>query len=122
MDRILVVQDSTLINSMLRSRLEPAGFFIETVESAEVGLQKLKESTYHLIILDIKLPGMSGDQACRLIKNQEAMRHIPILFLSAQDEIKLSALAVQAGAQGYILLPFEGAALIQKINNTLKKI
>lgn len=122
MDRILVIQDSSLINSMLRSRLEPAGFFIETVESAEAGLQKLKESSYQLIILDIKLPGMSGDQACRFIKGQEVTRHIPVLFLSGQDESKLSVLTAQAGAQGYVLLPFEGAALVQKIKDTLKKI
>jgi two-component system phosphate regulon response regulator PhoB len=121
MKKILIIQDSALINMMLRSRLEPAGFVVESVESGEEGIEKLKNSAYQLVILDVKLPGMSGEDVCRILKSQDSTRHIPVLFLSAQDETRLSSLVAKMGAQGYIPMPFEAGALLEKINSAINK-
>lgn len=120
MDSILIIQDSPSVNAMLRFRLERAGFAIDTVETGEEGIEKTKASQYHLILLDYKLPGINGSQVCQVLKKRDDTKNIPILFISAEDEDKLSQITTEAGADGYIGLPFEGKKFIEKITNALK--
>jgi DNA-binding response OmpR family regulator len=105
---------------MLRFRLERAGFVIDTAESGEEGIEKTKISQYHLILLDYNLPGINGNQVCQVLKKREDTKDIPIVFISAKDEDKLSQITSEAGADGYIGLPFEGKKFLEKITNTLK--
>lgn len=120
MDSILIIQDSPSVNAMLRFRLERAGFAIDTVETGEEGIEKTKASQYHLILLDYNLPGINGSQVCQVLKKRDDTKNIPILFISAKDEDKLSQITTEAGADGYIGLPFEGKKFIEKITNALK--
>ncbi len=120
MDRILIIQDSPSVNAMLKFRLEKGGFSVETVESGEEGVAKTKTSQYELILLDYNLPGMNGSQICRMLKEEDNTRNIPIVFMSAKDEDKLCQLTNEAGADGYIGLPFEGKKLVEKITGFLK--
>jgi DNA-binding response OmpR family regulator len=121
MDRILIIQDSPSVNAMLKFRLERGGFSVETVETGEQGVEKIKVCQYQLILLDYNLPGINGSQVCRILKEEDHTKNVPILFMSAKDEGKLSRIAKEAGADGYIGLPFEGKALIEKITGFLKK-
>ena len=120
MASILIIQDSPSVNAMLRFRLERAGFAIDTAETGEEGIEKIKVSQYHLILLDYNLPGINGSQVCQVLKKREDTKDIPILFISAKDEDKLSQITTEAGADGYIGLPFEGKKFLEKITNTLK--
>lgn len=120
MDSILIIQDSPSVNAMLKFRLERAGFAIDTVETGEEGIEKIKASQYHLILLDYNLPGINGSQVCQVLKKRDDTKNIPILFISAEDEDKLSQITTEAGADGYIALPFEGKKFIEKITNVLK--
>jgi DNA-binding response OmpR family regulator len=120
MASILIIQDSPSVNAMLRFRLERAGFAIDTAETGEEGIEKIKISQYHLILLDYNLPGINGSQVCQVLKKREDTKDIPILFISAKDEDKLSQITSEAGADGYIGLPFEGKKFLEKITNTLK--
>jgi len=120
MASILIIQDSPSVNAMLRFRLERAGFAIDTAETGEEGIEKIKVSQYHLILLDYNLPGIIGSQVCQVLKKREDTKDIPILFISAKDEDKLSQITSEAGADGYIGLPFEGKKFLEKITNTLK--
>ena len=120
MASILIIQDSPSVNAMLRFRLERAGFAIDTAETGEEGIEKTKISPYHLILLDYNLPGINGSQVCQVLKKREDTKDIPILFISAKDEDKLSQITSEAGADGYIGLPFEGKKFLEKITNTLK--
>jgi len=120
MASILIIQDSPSVNAMLRFRLERAGFAIDTAETGEEGIEKIKVSQYHLILLDYNLPGINGSQVCQVLKKREDTKDIPILFISAKDEDKLSQITSEAGADGYIGLPFEGKKFLEKITNTLK--
>ncbi len=119
MDSILIIQDSPSVNAMLRFRLERAGFAIDTAETGEEGIEKTKTSQYHLILLDYNLPGINGSQVCRVLKKRDDTKNIPILFISAKDEDKLSQITTEAGADGYIGLPFEGKKFIEKITNAI---
>ncbi len=120
MDSILLIQDSPSVNAMLRFRLERAGFKIDTAETGEEGIEKTKASQYHLILLDYNLPGINGSQVCRALKKNDDTKNIPILFISAKDEDKLSQITIEAGADGYIGLPFEGKKFIEKIANAIR--
>src|SRR5512135_3492710 len=115
MESILIIQDSPSVNAMLKFRLERAGFSVDTAETGEEGIVKAKISQYHLILLDYNLPGMNGSQVCQVLKEANTTKIIPILFISAQDEEKLSQITTEAGADGYIGLPFDGKRFIQKI-------
>ena len=120
MDRILVIQDSPSVNALLKFRLEKGGFSVETVETGEEGIEKIKACQYQLILLDYNLPGMNGSQVCRVLKRGDHTKNIPILFMSAKDEDKLNQITKEAGADGYIGLPFEGKTFIEKITGFLE--
>jgi len=120
MDRILIIQDSPSINAMLKFRLESGGFSVETAETGEEGIEKAKASQYQLILLDYNLPGINGSQVSRLLKKEDNMRNTRIVFMSAKDDDKLTQITKEAGAHGYIGLPFEGKSFIEKIRGFLK--
>ncbi len=120
MEKILIIQDSPSVNAMLKFRLESGGFSVETVETGEEGVEKTKTSQYQLILLDYNLPGMNGSQVCRVLKKEEKTRNTPVVFMSAKDEEKLSQITKEAGADGYIGLPFEGKTFIERIRGFLK--
>ncbi len=120
MDRILIIQDSPSVNAMLKFRLESGGFSVETVETGEEGVEKTKASQYELILLDYNLPGMNGSQVCQVLRKQENTKNTPIVFMSAKDEDKLRQITKEAGADGYLGLPFEGKKFIEKISGFLK--
>ena len=120
MDSILIIQDSPSVNAMLRFRLERAGFAVDTAETGEEGIQKTETFQYHLILLDYNLPGINGSQVCQVLKKRDGTKGIPVLFISAKDEDKLSQITTDAGADDYISLPFEGKQFIEKITNALR--
>jgi two-component system alkaline phosphatase synthesis response regulator PhoP len=120
MDKILIIQDSPSVNAMLKFRLESGGFSVETAETGEEGIEKTKAGQYQLILLDYNLPGMNGSQVCRILKKQDSTKNIPIVFMSAKDEEKLQQITKEAGADGYLGLPFDGKKLIEQITGFLK--
>ena len=119
MEKILIIQDSPSANAMLKFRLESGGFSVETAETGEEGIEKTKMNPYQLILLDYNLPGMNGGQVCRILKAQDKTRNTPVVFMSAKDEEKLTQITKEAGANGYIGLPFEGKTFIEKIKGFL---
>jgi two-component system alkaline phosphatase synthesis response regulator PhoP len=119
-ERILIIQDSPSANAMLKFRLESGGFSVETAETGEEGIEKTKANQYQLILLDYNLPGMNGSQVCGILKKEEKTRNTPVVFMSAKDEEKLSRITKEAGANGYIGLPFEGKTFIERIKGFLK--
>ena len=122
MEKILIIQDSPSVNAMLRFRLEKGGFSVETVETGEEGIDKTKSSQYQLVLLDYNLPGMNGSQVCRILKENENTRNIPIIIMSAKDEDKLCQITKESGADGYIGLPFDGKTFIEKIKGCMKTL
>ncbi len=120
MDRILIIHDSPSVKAMLKFRLESGGFSVETVETGEEGIEKTKNRQYQLILLDYNLPGINGSQVCRILKEEDNTRNTPIVLISAKNEDELCRITKEAGADGYIGLPFEGKKFIEKITGFLK--
>ncbi len=93
---------------------------MEAVETGEEGIEKTKASQYQLILLDYNLPGMNGSQVCQVLRKQDQTKNTPIVFMSAKDEAKLQQITEEAGADGYVGLPFEGKKFIEKITGFMK--
>lgn len=120
MHKILIINDSPAINKVLKTRLESGGFSVETVETGEGGIKKARKGLYQLILVDYKLPDIDGGKICWLLKREKDTKDTPIIFMSAQDEGKLCKIIEDAGADGYIDVPFEGKELIEKITGFIK--
>ncbi len=120
MDAILIIQDSPSVNAMLKFRLEKAGFTVDTAETGEEGIEKAITFQYQLILLDLNLPGMDGNEVFQVMRKRDSTRNIPILFISAKDEDKLSQITKEAGADGYIGMHFDGKKFTEQIKDLLR--
>lgn len=121
MDKILIIQDSPSINSVLKSRLESAGFSVEAAETGEEGIKKAKDGRYQLILLDLNLCGMSGTEVARILKGQKNTKDIPVVLISAMEEEEISKNIKALCVDGYIAIPFEGRDFIEKVKGFIKK-
>lgn len=116
---ILIIEDNQSIRDYLVGILKPL-YQLHAVSSGEEGMRMIKELLPDFIISDVMMPGMSGIEVCRLVKDDPALCHIPIVLLtaSASPEIKLKGLEI--GADDYISKPFDRDLLIARVAGILK--
>jgi two-component system, cell cycle response regulator DivK len=115
MPRILLIEDNEANREMLERRLRRQGYDVESVEDAEEGLMAAWERRPDLILMDIGLPGMSGWDAARHLKEQAETRPIPIIALTAHAMPGDRERCLEAGCDDYETKPVEFARLIDKI-------
>ncbi len=103
--RVLIVDDSEIVARLLKVELEQKGFQIQYAPDAEKATSIiLKRATRpDLILLDINMPKVDGAQFCRFLKKNEMFRSIKVLFCSGEDRERVSKLAAECGADGFIL-------------------
>jgi two-component system phosphate regulon response regulator PhoB len=119
--RVLVVEDEAPIRDMLSFMLEQKGFeSIEAVDFSDA-LQKVKEPYPDLILLDWMLPGGSGLQFIKLMKQEELTRNIPIVMLTARGEEEDKVKGLEVGADDYITKPFSPKELIARIKAVMRR-
>ncbi|MEW6548316.1 MAG: response regulator transcription factor [Spirochaetota bacterium] len=117
--RILVIDDDQMIRNSLMRILNYEGFEVFQAEDGEKGLGlQLKESP-DLVILDVAMPGMSGIDVCRRIKLRSPA--IPVLFLSAKDEIADRVAGLENGGDDYLIKPFAFEELLARIAVLLRR-
>ena len=114
---ILLVDDQPRNLDVLEAVLSSPGYRLVRADSANAALLALLDEEFAAIVLDIKMPGMSGPELAQIIKQRERTRHIPILFLTAhtQDEADV-LLAYDAGGVDYLNKPINPQVLRSKIN------
>ncbi len=117
---ILVVEDSQINQRVLKRLLEKEGHEVRTALHGKEALLLVAEERPDLILLDILMPEMDGLELCRLLKEQETLRDIPVIFISSLDNTadKLSGFA--AGGVDYIIKPFHPAEVLARVNTHLK--
>ena len=115
---ILVVDDDVKIASMLKRSLAYEGYDVTFTHNGEDALIAFMENTFDLVILDIMLPGLAGWEVCREIRRQS---NIPILMLTAKDEIEDRVKGLDLGADDYVVKPFSLEELLARIRAHLRR-
>jgi DNA-binding response OmpR family regulator len=119
--RILVVEDDTRLQSLLRSRLAAHGFSVRAAGSGEEALLALagEEDAPALILLDISLPGIDGIEVCRRIR--AAAQPVPIILVTAAADPRTKVSVLELGADDYLTKPFHMEELIARIRAVLRR-
>ena len=118
MNKILIVEDEEAIADLEKDYLELSGFEVESASDGTSGLKKALEEEFHLVILDLMLPGVDGFEICRQIRE---VKNIPIIMVSAKkDDIdKIRGLGL--GADDYMTKPFSPSELVARVKAHLNR-
>jgi len=100
--KILVVDDEPLILRVVSSRLKVNGYDVITASDGQEAFDKARNENPDLIVLDVMLPKMDGYKVCRLLKQEEKYRHIPIMMFSARVQTEDQEKGLEAGANYYL--------------------
>jgi len=119
---IMLVEDEAPIREMLKIVLEQAGFAVNEAEDYDIALEKMIEPYPDLVLLDWMLPGGSGVQLARKLKEHEFTRDIPIIMLTARGEEEDKVRGLEAGADDYITKPFSPKELVARIKAVMRRV
>src|SRR3989339_229305 len=119
--KILIIDDEDHIVEMLALRLESLGYKVLASHDGMSGLEMARAELPDLILLDVMMPKMDGYTVCKLLKNDEAYKHIPIIMLSARSQGVDQTIGADCGADDYATKPFKHQELFEKINKHLKE-
>ncbi|MEN9205737.1 MAG: response regulator [Thermostichales cyanobacterium SZTDM-1c_bins_54] len=116
MRTILVVEDSHAEQKIITALLTQAGFAVSTVSDVDEGWAWLQShAAPHLILLDIVMPGKSGLELCRMIRAEEKLKDIPIVFCSSKSEQFDRFWALRQGGNAYITKPYAPKELLDTV-------
>ena len=118
---ILVVEDETDLRDIIIYNLERDGYQAVGVETGEQGLEQAIALKPDLMILDIMLPGMSGMDVCRRLKQDGATQAIPIIIVSAKGEEADIVIGLELGAEDYVTKPFSPRILLARVGAVLRR-
>lgn len=120
--RLLIVDDNQDNRYTLNLRLKRLGYSaIEEAENGLIALQMLREGPYDLVLLDVMMPEMNGTEVLEEIKKDKELRHIPVIMISANDQIENVVRCVELGAEDYLPKPFNPTLLRARISASLEK-
>jgi len=117
---VLVIEDDPDIADIVAARLQLEGFSVTAVPSAEEGLEALQAEPCDLVLLDLGLPGMSGHQACRVIREQRG-DDVPIIFLSGSSTVEDRLAGFAAGADDYVAKPVDYRELVMRVRAVARR-
>ncbi|MFH1449687.1 MAG: response regulator [bacterium] len=119
--KILVMDDEELIRETLGCVLREEGYDVVTAGDGVEGLEFAYQEEIDLVILDVTMPEMDGYQVCRLLKSDNDYNHIPIIMLTSKDKKFQRFWGLKAGADRYVIKPFEPEELLKMISQVLNK-
>lgn len=121
MAKILIAEDDQDIRELIVLTLQFSGFDVVSVEDGSLAVEKAKVEAFDLILMDVRMPRMTGYEACRRLKDMDSTKNIPIIFLSAKGQEQEIQTGLSAGAADYILKPFAPDTLVNTIYKVLSK-
>jgi signal transduction histidine kinase len=119
--RILVVDDIAVNRDLLRRRLEPQGYVVTEAGDGRQALEIVRSQPFDLVLLDIMMPEVDGYQVLREIKAEPTLRAIPVIMISALDEIQSVVRCIEMGAEDYLPKPFDPVLLRARVGACLEK-
>lgn len=118
---ILIAEDERDIRELIVFTLQIAGFNVVEVPNGEEAVKKAQEIKPDLILMDVRMPKMTGFEACKALKQEEKTKDIPVIFLSAKGQEAEISTGLDLGAEEYFLKPFAPDDLIKRVNKILTK-
>ncbi|MCS6842011.1 MAG: EAL domain-containing protein [Roseiflexus sp.] len=118
---ILVVDDHDYVRNALARQLERAGHTVVVRSDGIAALEAVRQQAFDLILLDILMPGIRGDQVLAALKSDPALRHIPVIVISGDQDLDLIAHCIQLGAADYLGKPFNATILHARVNACLEQ-
>ncbi|GAB6989203.1 response regulator transcription factor [Paenibacillus pini] len=118
MFQVLIIEDDYKISAMLKGHMEKYGYKAATVDDFERVMEKFQEIQPHIVLLDVNLPKFDGFYWCRQIRS---ISTCPILFISARESEMDQVLALENGADDYIIKPFHYDVVMAKIRSHLRR-
>lgn len=119
--RIAVVEDEEALSLLLRYNLEAEGFEVETMLTGDEAELRLRERVPDLLILDWMLPGVSGIELCRRLRQRPETERLPIIMLTARGEESERVRGLATGADDYVVKPFSTPELVARVRAMLRR-
>jgi DNA-binding response OmpR family regulator len=119
MERILIVEDDPRVQKALRRLLEPEGYAIEATSDGASGLKAALERPPSAVVLDLRLPAMSGRDVCREIK--QAVPNVPVIIVSATTDTIDKVSLLELGADDYVTKPFSPRELLARVRAAIRR-
>ena len=121
MTKILIAEDERDIRDLITFTLGFAGFEVVAAANGEEAVNLARQEIPDLILMDVRMPRMTGYEACALMKKDAKLKDIPVIFLSAKGQDSEIQTGLQAGATDYLLKPFAPDQLTERIQAVLAK-
>lgn len=121
MIKVLIIEDDILIQELVRCNLEKEGLAVLTASDGQQGLDLARREKPDLIILDLTLPVLDGYDVCKILRAQKDTSTIPIIMLSARDDVADKVIGLELGADDYITKPFSPRELTARIKARIRE-
>ena len=119
----LVVDDFSTMRRIVRTLLKELGYNkIEEAEDGVDALEKIRAGQIDFVVADWNMPNMDGLELLKTIRADDALKHIPVMMVTAEAKKENIIAAAQAGASGYVVKPFTAAILEEKLNKVFEKM
>jgi two-component system alkaline phosphatase synthesis response regulator PhoP len=119
MAKILIAEDERDIRDLITFTLSFAGHQVTAASNGAEAVEKALQLIPDLILMDVRMPRMTGYEACKRMKEEESIKHIPVAFLSAKGQETEVQTGLEAGAVEYILKPFSPDELTERVKKLL---
>ena len=119
--RILVVDDNEANRDLLARRLQRQGHQMATAENGRIALDMLAQASFDLVLLDIMMPEMNGYEVLEHLKADDALRHLPVILISALDDAESVTKGIALGADDHLPKPFDRQILNARVTASLAK-
>lgn len=119
-EKILVVEDCEDILMLLRNMLKSKGYRVVAAENGDEALRMVRDEEPHLVLLDLSLPKIDGYSVCKMLKESENTRYIPIIIVTCKSSIQEKIMGLELGADDYIVKPFCREEVLARVKSLLK--
>jgi DNA-binding response OmpR family regulator len=122
MTRILVIEDDPDIVELVRYNLENEGYDVVAASGGKSGLDALRREDFHLVLLDLMLPQLSGLEVCKEIRREKKLESLPVIMLTARGEEADRVIGLELGADDYISKPFSVREMVARVKALLRRV
>jgi diguanylate cyclase (GGDEF)-like protein len=119
--RVLVVEDDEATRGALRALLDDAGYVCDEASDGEHAVDAMRDARFDLVLLDLSLPGMSGTDVHRQLRQDPRTRFLPIVFLTAHSDRQVKLAELEAGAEDFITKPYDADELLARVGAAVRR-